>query len=206
MHLQLEKGGKFALNKGIDQVRVSLSWAAPEVVGGEKYDPDASAFGLVHLADGTPVAYNDGSHFVFYGDTDLKQADGHFETADGSISHSGDNQVGGEERITITLSKIPTALAEIAIWVTIYQAKIRKHTFGAMKDAEISITDLGTGNKLAQYKLGPEFKDFFAVQVGSLYRNASGVWEFTAIGAGAMVEIEQVLSQYGIQVSAAQGS
>lgn len=193
-NFQLEKGGKFQLDKGIKRVRVGLGWDA-----GDNFDLDASLFGLVHLPGGKPMFYADGTHAVCYANTDLKQPDGKFSTKDGSIVHSGDNRTGAgdgdDEVITIDFDKVPADIVEIAAWITIYHARDRKQSFGLVKNSYIKIIDVDANANLAEYKLREEFGDALAVQVGSFVRD-NGTWTFTAIGAGAPVEIGEILSQY----------
>lgn len=195
-HFQLEKGGKFTLDKGIKNVQAGMGWTADDM------DLDASAFGLAHIAGGKAVLFGDGSHAAFYGNSDIKQANGSFVTKDGSITHTGDSRQGGavgdpDEVIYVDLDKIPRDLVEIAFWVTIYHAHAKQQTFGGVKNAYIKLVDRDTNSVLCEYKLGAEFSAATAVQVGSMVRNDAGNWEFAAVGAGAPVEIDAILGQYG---------
>jgi len=195
-HFQLDKGSKFQLDKGIHKVRVGMGWDA-----GDNFDLDASAFGLVYLNGGKPTLYNDGSHAVFYGNKDIKQPDGRFVTPDGSIIHSGDNRTGAgdgdDEVINIDFSKLPAEISEIAIWVTIYEARKRHQNFGLVQNSYINLTDVEANAVLCEYKLREGYGDALAVQVGSFTKDSgNGNWTFTAVGAGAAVEIGEVINQY----------
>ena len=191
---QLEKGGRFQIDKGIRKIRIGLGWDA-----GDNFDLDGSAFGLVHLPSGKPMFYGDGSHAVCYANTGLKQPNGSFATEDGSIVHSGDNRTGAgagdDEVITVDLDKLPAEVEEIAVWVTIYKAGQRKQNFGLVKNSYIKISDVDAGVDVAEYKLREEFGDSTSVQVGSFVREGR-TWTFAAVGSGAAVEIGQVLEQY----------
>ena len=192
---QLEKGGKFQIDKGIRRIRVGLGWDA-----GDNFDLDGSAFGLVHLPSGKPMFYNDGSHAVCYANTGLKRPDGSFATTDGSIVHSGDNRTGAgdgdDEVITIDLDKLPPLIQEIAVWVTIYKAVERRQNFGLVKNSYIKVTDVDANADVAEYKLREEFGDSTSVQVGSFVKDGAA-WVFAAVGSGAAVELGRVLEQYG---------
>lgn len=195
----LKKGSKFVLDKGIQNVRVGLGWDADDTTG-KGFDLDASAFGLVHLTGGKPVFYNDGSHAVFYANHPLKQPDGKFVTADGSITHTGDNRTGAgsgdDEVIYIDFSKLPKDIVEIAIWVTIYEAVKNNQNFGLVKNSYIKVTDAGTNADLCEYKLRDEFGAALSVQVGGFTKDENDIWSFTAVGAGAAVELGAILDQY----------
>ncbi len=192
---QLEKGSKFSLDKGIRRVRIGLGWDA-----GDNFDLDGSVFGLVHLPGGKPMFYGDGSHAVCYANSELKKPDGRFITADESIIHSGDNRTGAgegdDEIITVDLTKLPPQVVELAAWVTIYKAKERRQNFSLVKNSYIKVTDADTNGALCEYRLREEFGNAASVQVGSFVKNSNGTWEFTAVGAGAPVELGDVLNQY----------
>jgi len=189
----LEKGSKFQINKGIQQVRVGLGWDA-----GNDFDLDASAFGLIHCT-GNPRFYNDGSHAVCYANTGLKQNDGTFITSDESIHHLGDNRTGlgdgDDEKINIDFSKLPADIVEISIFVTIYEAGQRGQDFSMVENSYVRIVDLDTNQELCVYKLREDFAGKAAVQVGSLVKE-KGIWSFQTIGAGSGAELGDILNQY----------
>jgi len=193
---QLEKGNKFAIDKGIQKVRIGLGWD----LGDKPFDLDASIFGLVHLGGGKPVFYNDGSHAVCYANKELKKPDGKFVTSDGSIEHSGDNRTGAgdgdDEVITIDFSKLPNDVIDLAVWVTIYKGRERKQDFSQVKNSYIKVNDAETNAALCEYKLREEFGTATSVQVGSFLKGTDGTWHFEAVGAGAAAEIGDVLQQY----------
>lgn len=200
---QIEKGSKFEIEKGIKQIQVGLGWDAQEGV-----DLDGSVFDLVHLPGGQPKFYGDGSHAVCYANTAAKQPDGTIQsmnprsgTPDGAIKHSGDAREGGggdapDEIIDVDFSKMPDSIVELAVWITIYHAKKNGTNFSHVHKSYLRITDANApGQPLAQYDLGKEFGQSTAVQVGSFVKE-TGLWSFTAIGAGAPVEIGEVLGKY----------
>lgn len=219
IHFNLEKGEKFALDKGIKAIHIGLGWDA-----GNNLDPDASLIGLVHLPGDTPrpkffniTPDKMPSHAVGFFNTDIKEAGGpRFIAPDKSIIHSGDDRTGGkgqyDEVILVDLDLVPKAIVELAVWATIYEAHKRNQTFNSMKNSYIHVNDItgvrrvddtqntNTGRPLVQYKLREEFANNTAVQVGSLVRNHDA-WEFQALGAGYgdptnAVEIGQVLERY----------
>ncbi len=191
----LQKGSKFQLDKGIRRVHAGLGWDAKD-----GFDLDACAFGLVHITGDVARFYNDGSHAAFYGNTGIKRPDGRFVTDDGSMTHFGDNRVGAAsgdaEVIEIDFTKLPAEIVEVAFWVTIYDAKKKHQTFGGVHSSYIRITDADSNSALCEYKLRDEFANAMAIQVGSFVKNDTGNWEFQAVGAGANVEIGQVIDQY----------
>ncbi len=189
----LEKGNKFNLDKGVRKVLIGLGWEA-----GANHDLDVSILGLVHIT-GSPRFYGDGSHAVCFANESLKQKDNTFVTSDGSIKHYGDSRTGKEsgddEKIEVDFSKIPAEIVELAIFATIYKAKLRGQCFGSVKESYIHVTDLDTNQDLCIYKLRDEFAGSTAVQVGSFLREGNN-WVFKAVGAGSTVELGDILEQY----------
>lgn len=196
----LEKGSHFDLDKGVKRVKIGLGWSISENAG-KNFDPDACAFGLVHLPGGAAKFYNDASHAVFYGNTPLKvKSTGAIVSKDGSIKHTGDNREGGIgdcEVIEVDFDLLPKEIVEISIWVSIFKAIERKQNFGAMKNSYIKITDMDANLILAEYKLRDEFPTALSVQVGSFMKDErTESWSFVAVGAGAEVELKAVLDRY----------
>jgi tellurium resistance protein TerD len=194
---QLEKGGKFQIEKGIKKIEIGLGWDAQDGC-----DLDGSVFGLVHLPNGQPKFYGEGTHAICYANTDAKRPDGTLASPDGAIIHSGDARQGGggdepDEVITVDFSKMPTAVVELAVWITIYHSGKEHKSFANVHKSYFRVVDVdGGGAVLCHYDLGKEFGTSTAVQVGSFTRNAQDNWEFTALGAGSPVEIGQILQSY----------
>jgi len=195
----LQKGRKFQINKGVATVMVAMGWDVAEKAG-ENFDLDASAFGLVITPQGSPKFFGDGSHAVCYANTELtKNPDGSLQTADGTMTHTGDNRTGAgegdDEVIRIALSRLPQALVEVSLFVTIYEARKRKQDFGRVNNAYVRVLDADSGEELCRYDLSREFAGNRAIQVGSLVRE-NGTWAFKAVGVGSEAELGDVLTQY----------
>lgn len=188
----IKKGGKFAIDKGIKNVAVGCGWRINSTAA---FDVDLSIFGCTTNALGNPVFYNEGSHAVTYANSSLKKGSNKsLLTEDGSIVHTGDNRVGTNnnsdaEQATIKLDLVPDGITEISFFITIYEAKKRRQSFGAVSDAYIRVSDIDTGEELCRYNLTKEFSDSISIQVGSLIRDKdTNTWSFSAIGAGSSNE------------------
>lgn len=183
---KVAKGGKFAVDKGIQHVRLAIGWNESKLT--KPVDVDVHAFGCVHSSSGIPSFYNDGSHALTYANSDLvKGKNKSFSTQDGSMTHSGDNRTGAgdgdDEEILIFLSKLPAEIAEIMVFVTIHEAKIRNQHFGLVENAFMTMFNQDTGEELCSYSLSNEFDGAVTIQVGSLVKNGDS-WTFNAVGAG----------------------
>jgi tellurium resistance protein TerD len=195
---KLDKGNKFALDKGIKHVVIGLGW---EVAPGVKADIDAHAFGCIINASQNPQFYNDASHALSYAAKPMLKvnATGSFETQDGSLHHSGDDRSGSntnggdDEVITAYLDKLPEAITEVQIWITIHEPK--NGTFGCVRDAFIRVLNQDNGQELCRYDLKNEFASARSIQIGSLIKN-NNLWSFHAIGAGLdNVGLEEILNK-----------
>lgn len=86
MAVNLSKGQKISLDKGMTLALVGLGWDTNRYSGGAEFDLDASAFLL-----GANGKVRKDEDFIFYGN---------LKSADGSVTHTGDNRT-GEGRATM---------------------------------------------------------------------------------------------------------
>lgn len=105
----------------------------------------------------------------------------------GCIFHTGDNLTGDgegdDEQIIINLSNMDKRVQKIAIAVNIYRGKEKGQHFGSIEKAFMRIVDDNKNSEMCMYKLsGQEYSGYTTVTFGELYRNASGDWQFEAIG------------------------
>ncbi|MBR1734392.1 MAG: TerD family protein, partial [Alphaproteobacteria bacterium] len=137
---------------------------------------------------------NGDEDFVFYNNLKHKS---------GSVEHMGDNLTGegegDDEEIKVDLEKVPTNVSKIDFTVTIYDADVRKQTFGQVSNAYIRVVDDMTGKEIIRYDLGEDFSVETAVVVGELYRH-NGEWKFNAIGSGFSGGLAALGRNFGVNV------
>ena len=125
MAVNLSKGQRVSLDKGMTMALVGLGWDVNQYDGGADFDLDASAFLL-----GANGKVRKDEDFIFYGNLDSQ---------DGSVHHTGDNLTGegegDDEVLTIDFTKVSPDVDKIAITVTIYEAQVRKQNFGQVSNA-----------------------------------------------------------------------
>ena len=125
MAVNLSKGQRVSLDKGMKMALIGLGWDVNQYDGGADFDLDASAFLL-----GANGKVRKDEDFIFYGNLD---------SSDGSVHHTGDNLTGegegDDEVLVIDFSKIPPDIDKIAITVTIYEAPVRRQNFGQVSNA-----------------------------------------------------------------------
>lgn len=190
----LKKGNKFNINKGIQSVLVGCGWKI-STVKGASFDVDLNVFGCVQDIAGNPTFYNDASHAVTYANKAqlVKGQNKSLATADGSITHTGDNRQGSAgsntdaEQSIINLTSLPAEINEISFFITIYEGKERNQKFGSITGAYIRVVDQETNDELCRYDLQKEFDSAISIQVGSLVKE-SDIWVFKAVGAGSNTE------------------
>ena len=83
MAVNLSKGQRVSLDKGMTMALVGLGWDVNQYDGGADFDLDASAFLL-----GANGKVRKDEDFIFYGNLDSQ---------DGSVHHTGDNLTGEGE-------------------------------------------------------------------------------------------------------------
>lgn len=195
MGVTLAKGGNVSLSKAapnLTQVRIGLGWQSRSTTGAA-FDLDASAL----LCRNGRVLGDD--YFVFYNN---------LKSPDGSVEHTGDEQVGGtgggddgdEETVLVDLSLVPGHVDKIVFPVSIYDADARAQTFGQVTDAYIRVVNESDGQELARYDLSEDASSETAMIFGELYRR-EGEWKFRAVGQGYASGLRGIALDFGVNVS-----
>ncbi len=202
--LSLEKPGVEAPKKlrlSLNKSALFVATIAWKCTHGHNHDVDFHAFEARNAGDGAKVSALESVLSTFNTDKMNPKAgvlktnpDGAFATPDGGLKHSGDIRVSGNsETITIDGSRVPEGVNEIPMFVTVYD-KHEEASFANIEKAIISISD-GNGKELGSYKLSDEFKEFTAVQFGSVILGENG-WEYAPVGRGFNGTINDVLGQF----------
>lgn len=189
--VSLSKGGNVSLTKvapNLTAVTVGLGWKVRQTTGAP-YDLDASA--IVVNDAGKVLSDN---YFVFFNN---------LISPDGAVKHLGDNLVGGgggdDEQITVDLRALTPQAAKVVFTVSIYEADIRRQTFGQVRDAFIRVVDSTTGVEVARYDLTEDASTETAMIFGELYRYGTE-WKFRAVGQGYASGLAGIARDYGVNV------
>ena len=194
MAVNLSKGQRVSLDKGMTMALVGLGWDVNQYDGGADFDLDASAFLL-----GANGKVRKDEDFIFYGNLD---------SPDSSVHHTGDNLTGegegDDEVLTIDFTKVPADVDKIAITVTIYEAQVRKQNFGQVSNAYVRVARMANaqdmqGTEVLRFDLMEEFSVETALVVCEIYRH-NGEWKFNAVGAGYQGGLEALCRAYGVNV------
>lgn len=192
MSVNLQKGQKVSLTKEAPQahrILVGLGWDAKKkelFEGGSGFDLDASCFAL---RDGRLTSKKD---ICYFGNRDVMKK---------AIHHHGDNLTGAgdgdDEQITVDLDKLDSDVDKIVFVVNIYMAKMRRQSFGDVKNAFIRLVDENTGAELFRYNLSDGSVDKVAGLIfAELYKH-NDEWKFNAIGEGTKESsVEKLASLY----------
>ena len=187
MAVNLSKGQKISLDKGMTLALVGLGWDTNRYDGGAEFDLDASAFLL-----GANGKVRKDEDFIFYGN---------LAHSSKSVVHMGDNRTGegegDDEVINIKLDQVPVDYETIAVTVTIYDAENRLQNFGMVENAYIRVVDADTGEELMRFDLSEDFSTETALVVAEIYRH-NGEWKFKAVGSGYSGGLKSLCSQYRI--------
>lgn len=194
MAINLSKGQRVSLDKGVRLALVGLGWDTNRYDGSADFDLDASAFMLG--ANGKVRSDDD---FIFYGNLQSK---------DGAVTHTGDNLTGegdgDDETLFIDFTKVPADVQKIAITVTIYEAQERGQNFGQVSNAYVRVARRSNENDTVgieelRYDLGEEFSIETALVVCEIYRQGAH-WKFNAVGAGYQGGLYALCKNYGVNV------
>lgn len=184
--INLEKGQRISMDKGLTLVGVGLGWDPNEGTGYD-FDLDASAFML-----GESGRIPTDEYFVFYNNP---------KSPDGSVESTGDDLTGGnsdggdDETINVDLSKVDPKIQEIVFTATIYKAEERRQNFGQVRNSYIRIYDAKTNAEIARYDLDEDFSIETAVEFGRLYRRGDE-WKFEAMGIGNKGGLQSLANKY----------
>lgn len=182
--INLEKGQRISMDKGLSLVGVELGWNPNEGTGFD-FDLDASAF---MLGENGQIPQQE--FFVFYGNQ---------KAPDSSVESTGDDLIGGEgETLNVDLTRVSSQIKEIIFTATIYKAEERRQNFGQVRNSYIRIYDAKTNTEIARYDLDEDFSIETAVEFGRLYRH-NGEWKFEAIGNGNKGGLQALVNKYAKQ-------
>lgn len=131
---------------------------------------------------------------------------GHLISEDGAITHSGDVQDGGEEKIEIDFTKLDANATILPVILTIHNRDEKNRmvanpqTFGQAKNLTIEIYDIEHNKVVATYT--PEIDNFddTALIIGE-FKKTNGKANFQATGVGRTMEFDEVLVAYGIKAN-----
>lgn len=190
MSVNLQKGQKVSLTKEAPQahrILVGLGWDARKkgfFGGGHEFDLDASCFAL---RDGRLTSKKDICYF------------GNREVMNRAIYHHGDNLTGegegDDEQITVNLDQLDANVDKIVFVVNIYMAKMRRQSFGDVKNAFIRLVDENTGTELFRYNLSDGSVDKVAGLIFAELYKYNGEWKFNAIGEGTKESSVEALAR-----------
>jgi tellurium resistance protein TerD len=191
MAISLQKGGNVNLSKeapGLSKMVVGLGWDT-RATDGAAFDLDGAAF----LLNASGKVRSD-ADFIFYNN---------LKSADGSITHSGDNKTGDgdgdDETVTIDLARVPADVDKIALCVTIHEAEGRRQNFGQVSKAFVRCVNANGNTEIARYDLSEDGSTEAAMVFGEVYR-AGADWKFRAIGQGFKGGLGPLAKNYGVNV------
>jgi tellurium resistance protein TerD len=184
--INLSKGDRFDLNKGLSKVGVGLGWNPNEGESQFDFDLDASAFML-----GSNKKLPLDEFFVFYNNP---------QSPDRAVASSGDDKTGGssdgdDETLSVDLEKVDKRVQEIVFTVSIHEYDKRKQNFGQVRSSFIRIYNAVTGEEIAKYELDEDFSVETAIEFGRLYRNGDQ-WKFEAMGIGYKGGLQYFVNKY----------
>lgn len=191
--INLTKGQNVRIDKGVQKVRVGLSWDTGE----KEVDLDVLALELDNKTDGKCIS---DEYVVFYNSV-RKTAQGKPTDPNQAVIHSGDNRTGegdgDDETIEVDFSKVDPRVQAILFVVNIYEAEARHQNFGQVKNPRARLYFENANVPDLVYELDEDFDTQICVEFCILYRH-DGQWKFKAIGDGNSNNLLEEMRKYGI--------
>lgn len=191
--INLTKGQNVRIDKGVQKVRVGLSWDTGE----KEVDLDVLALELDNKTDGKCIS---DEYVVFYNSV-RKTAQGKPTDPNQAVIHSGDNRTGegdgDDETIEVDFSKVDPRVQAILFVVNIYDADARHQNFGQVKNPRARLYFENANVPDLVYELDEDFDTQICVEFCILYRH-DGQWKFKAIGDGNSNNLLEEMRKYGI--------
>ena len=186
--VNLRKGQRVELAKGISKLRIELTWQASRKA--ESWDLDIMA---LELNEDQLIANGDISHLVFY--NNLKDPQG-------ALVHSGDDRTGegdGEE-MRLDVSKLHSGVKEVLFVLNIFESMKKNQNFGEIKHTVLRIYYDDDTTPALVYNLEEEesHRTATVLKVVSIYKSG-GMWKVKAINEGVTSSLSSVLANYGLE-------
>lgn len=186
--VNLRKGQRVELAKGISKLRIELTWQASRKA--ESWDLDIMA---LELNEDQLIANGDISHLVFY--NNLKDPQG-------ALVHSGDDRTGegdGEE-MRLDVSKLHSEVKEVLFVLNIFESMKKNQNFGEIKHTVLRIYYDDDTIPALVYNLEEEesHRTATVLKVVSIYKSG-GMWKVKAINEGVTSSLSSVLANYGLE-------
>jgi tellurium resistance protein TerD len=192
--INLTKGQNVRLTKGVQKVKVGLSWDPAS--DGREWDLDVLAVEL-DSKDGKSIGDD---YLVFYNSVH-NTADGKPCDINQSVIHSGDNRTGAgdgdDEVIEVDFSKLDSKCNAILFVINIYDGKSRNQNFGQVKNPKARL--YYSDNSIADlvYELDEDYSTGICMEFCMLYKH-EGEWKFKALGEDNTNDLAQELNKWGI--------
>lgn len=185
--VNLRKGQRVELAKGISKLRIELTWKPSRKI--ESWDLDIMA---IELDEDQLLAQDNPNRLVYYNN---------LQDPEKALVHSGDdrNGEGAGEEMKLDLSKVSPEVREVIFILNIFESMKNGQNFGEVKGTTLRIFyDNNTIPDLV-YNLEEEdsHKTATVLRICSIYRSG-GIWKFKAINEGVTGTLTSVLSNYGL--------
>lgn len=189
--INLSKGAVVGLTKGIQHLKVDLSWTPSKTA--QEYDLDIMALELDEDGIIIDADKDDCKYLVFYNCLSDKEE---------AVIHSGDDRTGegdGEE-MNVFISKLNPEVKSIVFVLNIFKSKDRHQNFGEIKNIKVRIYQDDEALPSLVYNLEEDSSHSTAtvLKVISIYKSKSGAWTVKAINEGVTSTLTGVLKSYGV--------
>jgi stress response protein SCP2 len=185
---QVSKGQNVFLNpigSDAENLLVEISFV---FTGTSACEADASAFVL-----GEDRKIRTDVDFIFY--NQRKDSTGGFI----QLKEREANVPAGFQQFEIDLARVPNSVQGIAFCLTLYEAEVRKQSFGILESLLFRVCSSRTGQELLRFEAGADFSTETALHLGEIYRR-NNEWRFRGVGQGYAGGLEKMAGQFGVNL------
>ena len=187
--IQLTKGQNVKLTKGVQSVKVGLSWDSG-------FDLDVLALELDNK-DGKCL----GDPYAVFYNSIHKTAEGKPTDPNQAVVHSGDNRTGegegDDEVILVDFNKLDPRCNAILFVINIYEGKQKGYNFGQVRNPRARLYYSSSDIADLVYELDEDYSSSVCMEFCVLYKH-NDEWKFKALGEGNTNDLAEELSKYGL--------
>ncbi len=194
--INLSKGKSIFLGKGLQKMKIEVSWTY-KTRGGralENFDVDLICLELDR--DRRMLDY------VFYNTTTKDQETGMLCTDDHAVLYGGDDQGdsgdgSSSEEMLCNLGRVGSEVNELIFMINIYDSQSRRQHFDQIKTIDVQVFEEGSSVPSIVYSMKDDYGRDSYIEVCSIIRQAqSNGFEIKAIGEGNDDDLATNIGKY----------
>ena len=194
--INLTKGKSITLDKGLQKMRINVSWKYKTGYGRAPENFDVDLICLELNSQGSMLDY------VFYNTSNRDPETGMLCTDDRAVLYSGDDQGDSsdgesDEEMICNLGRVNHEVKELVFMINIYDSQTRRQHFDQVKSIEVQVFEESSSVPSIVYSMKEEYGRDSFITVCSISRQSnSNSFELKAIGEGNDNDLATNIGKY----------